>query len=815
MAKSVSKPTREPKGQKEYREKDEKSLVEQIEILEAENIQLKRELEKISDIDAKEDLKPLVKLTKDLRTASRTLNPSEARYLVDRYYQIQQYRTSAKNQIRASEGAEPNEVIVWFADNFEALEKDIKKALDAYTSSHPIGVWCKSIIGIGATFAAGLLAHIDAKKAPTAGAVWSYAGYNPSVEWLKGQKRPWNADLKKMCCHPDMMVTTRTGYVPIEKIKIGDEVLTHTGSWKKVKDVIVNDHNGKMLSMKTYGQGERGIMVTPNHPLYVTTRNTCNYTAPDGRKRFRAVDKILRKGALSDLQVMEVRQLYKEGQTLTLLAEKYNCSISGLSRIVNYKTRTQPMENNIDWYRAEDVKEGWLSFYPAMPEDKEIPVIKLDTEGTVESEDGLLMVVGRWENTPAPRAVGTPREIVLNSDVARLCGLFIAEGHSTMDKYIGFSFHKKEVDYHDFVTDAMKKYFNADMRLNNREDNSIQLMVGRNNLAKTFGDLFGKGARNKQIPNNWLGMDKKLVRSLLRGIFEGDGHMGNGQAMMATVSEKLAYQVADMLKRLGISSCISKGVSTLGKLFKEIRPNTAYGRVRYHVYANDSEEFYKQIFGKTVFSPTNAVHSIVKNGMWHVVRKIEELNYRGKVYNLEVEDDHSYVIEGMAVHNCYLIGESFVKVQNNPNDIYGKLYKQRKIQEIEKNINGDFAEQAVTKLEKFKIGKDTDAYKWYAGCLTSEDAKLILLGDKVGKLKDLIGEAGSGTLMLPPAHINERSKRYAVKLFLAHYHEVAYEYEFGIKPPNPYAISILGHAHKLEVPNYEVFKEALENNPAL
>jgi hypothetical protein len=330
--------------------------------LEAENLMLRKQVEKYSDIEAKTEIQPLVKLTKDLRNASRTLSPQEARYLVDRYYQIQQYRTSAKNQIRAGEGEEPNEVIVWFADNFEELEKSIKKALDAYTSSHPIGVWCKSIIGIGPTFAAGLLAHIDAKKAPTAGAVWSYAGYNPSVEWLKGQKRPWNADLKKL---------------------------------------------------------------------------------------------------------------------------------------------------------------------------------------------------------------------------------------------------------------------------------------------------------------------------------------------------------------------------------------------------------------------------------------------------------------------GYLIGESFCKVQNNPNDVYGKLYKQRKIQEIEKNINGDFAEQAQAKLIKFKIGKETDAYKWYAGCLSSKDAQAILLGEKTGKLKDLIKEAGSGTQMLPPAHINERSKRYAVKLFLAHYHEIAYEFEFGIKPPNPYAISILGHAHKLEVPNYEIFKEALENNPAL
>jgi hypothetical protein len=55
---------------------------------------------------------------------------------------------------------------------------------------------------------------------------------------------------------------------------------------------------------------------------------------------------------------------------------------------------------------------------------------------------------------------------------------------------------------------------------------------------------------------------------------------------------------------------------------------------------------------------------------------------------------------------------------------------------------------------------------------------------------------------LPPAHIHARAKRYAVKLFLAHYQQVAYELHFGKKPPNPYPIEILGHAHMIDPPNY-------------
>lgn len=119
---------------------------------------------------------------------------------------------------------------------------------------------------------------------------------------------------------------------------------------------------------------------------------------------------------------------------------------------------------------------------------------------------------------------------------------------------------------------------------------------------------------------------------------------------------------------------------------------------------------------------------------------------------------------------CWKIGESFVKVCNKPTAVYGQIYSQRKALEIERNERGDFAGQAEGILKAKNIGKSTDAYKAYS----------------VGKL--------------PPAHIQSRAKRYAVKLFLAHYHEVGYKITFGKEPPLPYPIAILGHAHKIEPP---------------
>ena len=146
------------------------------------------------------ELEPFVRLDKDLKKAATTLTPDEARYLVDAYYQIQGYRIRFGNQIRAlSESGEPHDLIRWMYSNTEGLEKNIQSALDKYSKSNVVGKWARSIIGIGPVLAAGLLAHIDITKAPTVGHIWSFAGLNPNASWEKGQKRPWNAELKVIC----------------------------------------------------------------------------------------------------------------------------------------------------------------------------------------------------------------------------------------------------------------------------------------------------------------------------------------------------------------------------------------------------------------------------------------------------------------------------------------------------------------------------------------------------------------------------------------------------------------------------------------
>lgn len=145
-------------------------------------------------------LDPIVPLTRDLAQAAATLSADEARFLVDAYYMIQENRKAAYGQLRSLVTAdEPHATLNWLAEQQERLENQIKRALGVWADNQSVSVWAQSIKGIGPVLAAGLAAHIDISRAPTVGHIWRFAGLDPTSTWGKGEKRPWNADLKVLC----------------------------------------------------------------------------------------------------------------------------------------------------------------------------------------------------------------------------------------------------------------------------------------------------------------------------------------------------------------------------------------------------------------------------------------------------------------------------------------------------------------------------------------------------------------------------------------------------------------------------------------
>jgi hypothetical protein len=140
-------------------------------------------------------------LRRDLREAAKSMGPAEARFLVDTYYQYQLYRIASEHQKRVlTQGGEPHAAIAWTSKAMERMEVDVRAMLDSWTMVEPtgMGAWARAIVGIGPVIAAGLAAHIDVTKAPSASHVWGFAGLRPDTRWEKGQKRPWNARLKTL-----------------------------------------------------------------------------------------------------------------------------------------------------------------------------------------------------------------------------------------------------------------------------------------------------------------------------------------------------------------------------------------------------------------------------------------------------------------------------------------------------------------------------------------------------------------------------------------------------------------------------------------
>lgn len=145
---------------------------------------------------------PLVRLGKDVKQASRVLTLREARWLVDTYYQMQDGRIRSKSQLdRQEEAAEPNRLIGWVFGTWRRFEDTVKAALGEFSSAYKVGNWLLAQYGIGPVLSAAMLSNFDIRKARTVGHMWRFAGLDPTCVWKKGEKRPYNAQLKAICAY--------------------------------------------------------------------------------------------------------------------------------------------------------------------------------------------------------------------------------------------------------------------------------------------------------------------------------------------------------------------------------------------------------------------------------------------------------------------------------------------------------------------------------------------------------------------------------------------------------------------------------------
>ena len=241
-----------------------------------------------------------------------------------------------------------------------------------------------------------------------------------------------------------------------------------------------------------------------------------------------------------------------------------------------------------------------------------------------------------------------------------ILGRFLADGccyktkrKNRKDSYI-YKF-KISVGKHE-LEDFKKK---VDDRFNYIEERTVYNAFIYSKEWVEIGKTFGHLAHNKYIPNYILDLPIERLKIFIDGYMDGDGTLRkNGFLKAVTVSEKLALTLS-----LAIQKCYN-GLNIL-----KIDKPKKYKIENRIVNQRDVYEIY---YKKDICN--NSRYKVIEDYISYKLTKskIKETNKLEQVFNIEVEDDNSYVVNNLIVHNCQ--GFSFSGKQLNFEDPRSKLF---------------------------------------------------------------------------------------------------------------------------------------------
>ena len=168
------------------------------------------------------------------------------------------------------------------------------------------------------------------------------------------------------------------------------------------------------------------------------------------------------------------------------------------------------------------------------------------------------------------------------------------------------------------------------------EDKTTYKLQFCNKKLGEFCEQFGVGAINKHIPQWVLDLKKEYLEYLLMGIIESDGCYSQNKYKVTTISRDLAYNIGELVLKV-------KKVPY--HIYKDIRPKKYIIQNRLVNQNNTYQITWSNIYNKNI-------NYVDENYLYSRIRKIEERLEFNNVYNIEVENTHTYCVNNIAVHNC-------------------------------------------------------------------------------------------------------------------------------------------------------------------
>ena len=209
-------------------------------------------------------------------------------------------------------------------------------------------------------------------------------------------------------------------------------------------------------------------------------------------------------------------------------------------------------------------------------------------------------------------------------------------------RYVGDGWHRKQGGIIICCAkDETEKITSVAERINLNYSVVAEKTVNKIHFAykelEKFVEPIGRGASNKEIPGFIIDLPEALLRSFLDGYVSADGTFTQDRYKTSSVSKKLSY---------GIGQCVAKAYKTPFSIYKTKRrsKSTIQGRE-----INQRDAF--QVVWKTERCKQDK--AFYENGyVWFPIGEVVNTHQIEEVYDIEVENDHSFTANGVIAHNC-------------------------------------------------------------------------------------------------------------------------------------------------------------------
>ncbi len=469
------------------------------------------------------------------------------------------------------------------------------------------------------------------------------------------------------CLAGDVPIVMADGATkPIAQVKLGDRVRSHTGRALAVTALHRYDVGEPMVRLRCYYGDSIGVTLTGDHKVLAergvrpeywerlsasTQRARRGWEEPTGKLDWIPANQL----KPSDWVWVPTPKVEVAPLEMIDLATTSNPAWAHVS--TDYIEDKRPVNQAFDYsmrevHRHTGVSRNSLRFImrgsaPLRPNPRHDRAAATLQEYVAPQFDSL-DEWRHWISDQSQVRTCITRFIRPDSRFFRILGRWIADGwlRSDDDRTFGLCFHS---DDEAGIAEALTFFESLGLQPYIRASKNrklTQITVRSRTLVAYWRSLFPhyrSTPETKHIPEFVLLLPEENVLDVLAGYWRGDGYVGASQQskyMATTVSRTLADQVRFLGWRCGIPS----------SLRRDDRHDDRFHTQPSYVIVMAKDERLAERLGAF---PKAAQYCwrVVEGGILLRIREVEEVEGVKEVFDLTVEEDHTYQTSSFAVHN--------------------------------------------------------------------------------------------------------------------------------------------------------------------